>query len=153
MNQSQLKQLIKGIIREVIGMDVKPPHQNVDADTEKEIALKSPFTAISYLMQHNNINLATHEFDKLLKGTPFQRTYETWLMKMHGREVREVEEVGNSEKTTCPQCKGQGHHEMTLKNRSGNFLAKRSVLVETAISASKTTTSGLIRPNSTKVWP
>lgn len=59
-------------LKEIIGMDIKPPRQRWDnPDAELEMALKSAFTAWDYALR----NGPNPKLWAVIKGSPYERQY------------------------------------------------------------------------------
>jgi hypothetical protein len=59
-------------LKEIMGMDLKPPLQRWDdSNTELEIAAKSPFTAWDYVLR----NGPNEKLWQVIKGSPYERSY------------------------------------------------------------------------------
>lgn len=61
----------------VVARDYAPPHQNVDPDTEMEMATKSPFSAWEFA---NRTNRHHPRLQQAVTGSPFERMYRKKFM-------------------------------------------------------------------------
>lgn len=118
-----LKRRADGLIDEVVGRDWVPPHQNVDDDTEMEMAAKSPFTAWEYALRRNKHH---PRLQQAVKGSAFDSLYRRQfkipqddpfyegvkseadsLLEAPG--VYDISDEGDLlDNPECPQCGGPG---------------------------------------------